>query len=82
MPSLTVRIRLKGLVKYLLENWGAPFILTFMFLLVAAAAYLALGLETVANDLAVYAYYFLVSGVFLQLACYLKYGRKSGKSDD
>ena len=63
--------RLKG---YLRENWGAPFIVAFMVMLMAAAGYLCYGLEAVANDIAVYAYYSLVIGVALQFVCYLKYG--------
>ena len=63
--------RLKG---YLRENWGAPFIVAFMVMLMAAAGYLCCGLEAVANDIAVYAYYSLVIGVALQFVCYLKYG--------
>ena len=75
---------LKGSVKgflcrvrgYVRENWGAPFILGFMLLLVVAAACLAVGLEWLANEVAVYAYYALVAGVVLQLACFLKFGEK------
>jgi len=67
---------------YLKENWGAPFIIVFMILLIAAAGSLAVGNELLANELAIYAYYFLVAGVILQIASYLKYGRKSDKSDN
>jgi hypothetical protein len=62
------------LLSYLRENWGAPFIIAFMVMLMAAAGYLCYGLESIANDIAVYAYYSLVIGVILQLICYLKYG--------
>jgi hypothetical protein len=65
--------RLRG---YLRENWGAPFIIAFMVMLMMAAGYLCYGLESIANDIAVYAYYSLVIGVVLQLICYLKYGEK------
>lgn len=65
--------RLRG---YLRENWGAPFIIAFMVMLMMAAGYLCYGLESIANDIAVYAYYSLVVGVVLQLICYLKYGEK------
>jgi uncharacterized integral membrane protein len=61
-------------LSYLRENWGAPFIIAFMVMLMAAAGYLCCGLESIANDIAVYAYYSLVIGVVLQLICYLKYG--------
>ncbi|MEM2195390.1 MAG: hypothetical protein QW803_13140 [Candidatus Methanomethylicia archaeon] len=59
---------------YFKANWGAPFIIAFMILLLVAAGYLAYGLERVANDLAIYAYYALVLGVVLQFICYIKYG--------
>ena len=65
--------RLRG---YLRENWGAPFIIAFMAMLMAAAGYLCYGLESIANDIAVYAYYSLVVGVVLQFICYLKYGER------
>jgi len=61
---------------YLKENWGAPFIIVFMILLIIAAGYLAIGNEGFANDIAVYAYYSLVIGVVLQLASYIKYERR------
>ncbi|MCS7385828.1 MAG: hypothetical protein NDF55_03670 [archaeon GB-1867-005] len=61
---------------YFLENWGAPFIITFMILLITAAAYLALGNELTANKLAEYAYYNLVAGVLLQLAYFIREERK------
>lgn len=51
-----------------------------MILLSAAAAYLSLGNESYANDVAVYAYYMLVLGVILQIASYLKYG--DGSDED
>jgi hypothetical protein len=61
---------------YLKENWGAPFIIAFIILLLIAATELSFGLEAQANDVAVYAYYFLVAGVVLQIASYIKYGEK------
>ena len=53
--------RLKG---YLRENWGSPFIIAFMAMLLTAAGYLCYGLESVANEVAVYAYYSLVDRLF------------------
>ena len=44
----------------------------FRTALAFAAAFLSTGLSTLANDVAVYAYYALVVGVFLQLVCFLK----------
>jgi heme/copper-type cytochrome/quinol oxidase subunit 4 len=69
-------IKVKGYVR---ENWGSPFIVGFMLLLGVAAVSLSAGLSYLADTVAVYAFYVLVAGVFLQLACFLKY---RGKSDD
>jgi hypothetical protein len=66
--------KIKGYVR---ENWGAPFVVAFMLLLVVAAASLAIGLDFLANEVAVYAYFALVAGVVLQLVCFLKYGERS-----
>jgi len=63
---------------YIKENWGSPFIVGFMLLLVVAAVSLSAGWSSLADTVAVYAYYALVAGVFLQLACFQKY---RGKSD-
>ena len=68
-------LKVKGYVK---ENWGSPFIVGFMLLLIVAAVSLSAGLSSLADTVAVYAYYALVAGVFLQLASFLKY---RGKSD-
>lgn len=62
--------------RYVRENWGAPFILVFMVLLLVAAVSLLVGLASLANDVALYSYYSLVVGVILQLVCFLKYGKK------
>ncbi len=67
-------LKVKGYVK---ENWGSPFIVGFMLLLVVAAVSLSAGLASSADTVAVYAYYALVAGVFLQLASFLKYRGKS-----
>jgi len=68
--------RVKGYVK---ENWGAPFVVGFMALLIVAAVSLLMGYVVLANEVAVYAYYALVVGVVLQLACFLKYGKREGE---
>jgi hypothetical protein len=83
-PSIRVKYRgrdvtfkLSGRLRgYLRENWGAPFIIAFMAMSMTAAGYLCYGLESIANDIAVYAYYSLVVGVVLQFICYLKYGER------
>ena len=69
-------LKVKGYVK---ENWGSPFIVGFMLLLIVAAVSLSTGFASLADNVAVYAYYALVAGVFLQLASFLKY---RGKSSD
>ena len=66
----------KRLAEYLRSNWGAPFIVAFMILLMIATGCLVYGLGSIANDLAVYAYYALVVGVLLQLVSYLRYREK------
>jgi hypothetical protein len=66
--------------EYLRENWGTPFVLGFMALLLAATVCLISGLEWWASEVAVYAYYALVVGVVLQLVCFWKFGdRKEEK---
>jgi low affinity Fe/Cu permease len=62
-------INLKNYVK---ENWGSPFIVGFMLLLIVAAISLSAGLSSFANTFALYAYYALAAGVFLQLAGFAK----------
>ena len=66
---------------YFRKNWGTPFILGFMLLLMVAAASLTVGLVFLANEVAVYAYYALVAGVVLQLVCFPKYGERSGNKN-
>jgi heme/copper-type cytochrome/quinol oxidase subunit 4 len=70
--------RVKGYVR---ENWGAPFVAGFMSLLLVAVASLVMGLEFLADGVAVVAYFALVVGVVLQLVCFLKYGEKGGDDD-
>jgi hypothetical protein len=52
-----------------------------MILLMIGAGSLAIGLDSFANEVAVFAYYALVAGVFLELACFLKNGRRKGNKD-
>jgi hypothetical protein len=76
--AVKIFARIEG---YVGENWGAIFVLAFMILLIIAAGSLAIGLDSFANEVAIFAYYALVAGVFLELACFLKHGRKSGNKD-
>ena len=66
-------------LSYLKENWGAPFIIAFMVMLITCAYLLAYGNEAAANGLAVYAYYSLVIGVVLQLTVFIR--EKRGRSE-
>jgi hypothetical protein len=76
--SPPLRAKLKGYVKV---NWGSPFILGFLVLLIVAADSLSMGLADIANEAAVYAFYTLVVGAVLQLVCFLKYSRRNGEKD-
>jgi len=71
-----IMFKVKGYIK---ENWGSPFIVGFMLLLIVAAVSLSAGLSSLADTVAVYAYYALAAGVFLQLASFLKYRGKSNE---
>jgi hypothetical protein len=64
---------------YFRENWGAPFVLGFMFLLLVAVVLLIVGLKWTAEGVANYAYFVLVVGVVLQLVCSLRRGNSSGE---
>jgi hypothetical protein len=63
------------------RDWGAPFIIVFMILLIVCAGLLAFGNEALANEVAVYAYYFLVVGVVLQLAAFIRDARGKGQAE-
>ena len=67
--------------RYFRENWGAPFIIGFMLLLMVAATSLSMGLANLADEVAISAYYALVVGVVLQLVCFLKYNKRNGQRD-
>jgi hypothetical protein len=73
-----ITVKVKGYVK---ENWGSPFIVGFMLLLLSAAVSLSAGLSSLADAVAVYAYYALVVGVVLQLVCFLKYRKKVSEAE-
>jgi hypothetical protein len=71
-----ISAKVKGYVR---DNWGSPFIIIFMLLLVVAAVSLSMDVAGLANEVAVYAYYTLFIGIGLQLVCFIKWTRKSGK---
>ncbi|MDG7005470.1 MAG: hypothetical protein JRM86_00865 [Nitrososphaerota archaeon] len=59
---------------YLRTNWGSPFVVGFMALLIGSAAELSAGASSISNEITIYAFYSLVLGVVLQIASYVKYG--------
>jgi hypothetical protein len=73
-----ITVKLKGHVK---KNWGSPFIVGFILLLVSAAVSLSEGLSSLADGIAVYAYYALIVGVILQLVCFVKYREKVSEAE-
>jgi hypothetical protein len=73
-----IPVRVKGYVR---ENWGAPFIVGFMLLLMIAVASLSMSLLTLADEVAVYAFYALVIGCTLQLVYYLKHDKNYGEKN-
>jgi len=81
MPKDSAKAVLNKMRAYFRENWGAPFVIGFMVLLIVAASSLAIGLDFLANEVAIYAYYALVAGVVLQLVCFPKYGEKGGNKN-
>jgi hypothetical protein len=68
-------LKIKGYVK---ENWGSPFIVGFVLLLLGAAGLLSVGSD-LADSLAFGAYFTLVAGIFLQLVSFIRY---RGRSND
>jgi hypothetical protein len=82
MPENFVKQVPDRVKSYTRENWGAPFIVGFMLLLIVAAVSLSVGSVALADEVAVYAYYALVVGVIGQLVCYLKYQKRNGTSDN
>ena len=65
---------------YVIKNWGSPFLVGFMALLIGSAVYSPTSLYF-ADTLSVYAFYALAFGVVLQLACFLKYEQKVHTSE-
>jgi hypothetical protein len=70
----TVSIKVRNSVR---KNWGYPFLAVFMTLLLGAAVHFSVGLSSLADALAVYAYYALVAGVLLQFFCYIRYRKET-----
>ena len=69
------------LKKLTTENWGFPFVSAFIILLVVAAVLLATGSPDLANDadiIAIFAFFSLVIGAFLQIICFSRSRKNSG----
>jgi hypothetical protein len=73
-----IKVKVEGHVK---KNWGSPFIVGFILLFVGAAVSLSEGLSSLADGIAIYAYYALIVGVILQLVCFVKYREKVGEAE-
>ncbi len=52
---------------YLKDNWGAPFIMVFFFVLLGVAISISAGLRYDVNTIIVYSLYSLIIGVALQV---------------
>jgi hypothetical protein len=63
------------------KNCGMPFFLICVVLLLFAAVSLSIGWSTLAGSVSDYAYYFLIIGVILQLARFLKYRKNDDEND-
>jgi hypothetical protein len=74
LNSASFRIRaMLRLRKFVYQNWGSPFIVTFMLLFLGSAVLLSMGFWDIANTTATFAFYSLLPGILLQLICFLKY---------
>jgi hypothetical protein len=74
--SNKILLKVKG---YIMENWGSPFIVGFVVLLVIANCFCAISsfpvstdIYSLPNTLAICAYFALAGGVSLQLARFLR----------
>jgi hypothetical protein len=62
--------------EYVKENWGSPFLIGFMVLLLIVAVLFSSGSSILADTVAVNAYYILAIGVVLQLICTFRVRKK------
>jgi hypothetical protein len=63
------------------QNPGAPFIILFQLLLLVCAVLSIGGYSNSADEVAVYAYNFLVVGVVLQLVSFLQHGEEAEETE-
>lgn len=73
MKQTNHNIAVSEIRTYLKTNWGTPFIVAFICLLLVSAISLSVGLPYEAEFIAVFAFYSIVIGVVLQLICSFKY---------
>jgi hypothetical protein len=79
MRTNTISVIFAKVKTYIKQNWGAPFVIVFMFLLIIAALFLAMWYTLTAEVIGALAYFSLVVGVILQFARFLKYDRGQEK---
>ena len=70
MASKKIHVRIR--IHCDLDGFGSRLIAVFMVLLIAAGVCLSVGNRALAEDLAVYAYYFLAAGVIVKLIDFMK----------
>ena len=63
-----------NLERYYRENWGAPFVIAFIVLLIMSVVEYGIGSSHLANSFAIVAFFMLVVGAGLQLASFIKNG--------
>jgi len=81
--TLTLAIFLALLIIFAIKKYDPRIPIAFaLLLLVLSAIELAVASEDVANMIAIYAYYYLVVGVLLQLIEYIREKPKSGKHEE
>jgi hypothetical protein len=73
---------LKKLIRFLRGNWGAPFIVAFVLLLLLSATADAIGAPVASGDAAVYAFFSLVIGIGLQTVSYRRQGREEDSAQN
>ncbi|MEM2780310.1 MAG: hypothetical protein QW791_05505 [Candidatus Bathyarchaeia archaeon] len=82
---MNLKLKLKRFLvwfkSFIKGNPGALPILGFQGLLIACAVLLVFGMNETADSIAVIAYFLLVAGVLIQLACYIRESRRGGKGD-
>jgi hypothetical protein len=71
------RIRIRISEKYLKQNWGFPFLIAFIILLLAAIVSSdSYSTQASSEQIAIYASYALLIGVLLQVTSFYKYSKQ------